>query len=157
MGNQLNTCCAPCGPDGKPIGGGGDMETMRKMGGKSGSEELDEHMNGRGGGGSVPSSPMDRSGSPGSTPNRDSVGNPKVFTFRSMTRTDYFELYDAIHTLVRQNELNKEEENVLYDMIGRQDKKLAAAYQSYKDSGDPMLLLEPLKARMSTRSSTSRK
>ena len=46
-----------------------------------------------------------------------------------MTRSDYFELYDAIHTLVRQDELNKEEENVLYDMIGRQDKKLAAAYQ----------------------------
>ena len=60
---------------------------------------------------------------------RESGGNPKVFTFRSMTRSDYFELYDAIHTLVRQDELNKEEENVLYDMIGRQDKKLAAAYQ----------------------------
>jgi hypothetical protein len=55
-------------------------------------------------------------------------GGNKAFTFRSMTRTDYFELYDAIHTLVRQDELSKDEENMLYDMIGRQDKKLAAAY-----------------------------
>ena len=101
-----------------------------------------------------------------STPSRDSTssvndssrdsGNPKIFTFRSMTRSDYFELYDAIHTLVRQDELNKEEENVLYDMIGRQDKKLAAAYQRYKGNGDPMVLLEPLKERMSTRTPSRR-
>ena len=33
----------------------------------------------------------------------------KNFTFRSMTRQDYFCLYDAIHTLVRQDEITKEQ------------------------------------------------
>ncbi len=53
----------------------------------------------------------------------------KPFTFRNMTRQDYFSLYDAIHTLVRQEEISKEQENTLYDLIGRQDKRLASAYQ----------------------------
>ena len=38
-------------------------------------------------------------------------------------------MYDAIHTLVRQEEISKEQENTLYDLIGRQDKRLASAYQ----------------------------
>ena len=110
------------------------------------------------------SAPMD-------SPAVTAVGD-KNFTFRNMTRQDYFCLYDAIHTLVRQDEISKEEvgfphslsvlrlkpaaiwfadrsgamvhaycvevadidgcvlqENVLYDLIGRQDKGLAAAYQ----------------------------
>ena len=37
--------------------------------------------------------------------------------------------YDAIHNLVRQDEITKEDENVLYDLIGRQDKALAGCYQ----------------------------
>ena len=37
--------------------------------------------------------------------------------------------YDAIHNLVRQDEISKEDENVLYDLIGRQDKALAGCYQ----------------------------
>jgi hypothetical protein len=42
MGNQLNTCCAPCGADGKPLMAG-DMEEVRKLGlQKSGAAELDE-------------------------------------------------------------------------------------------------------------------
>lgn len=42
MGNQLNTCCAPCGPDGKPLTAG-DMEEVRKIGmQKSGAAELEE-------------------------------------------------------------------------------------------------------------------
>ena len=36
---------------------------------------------------------------------------------------------------------------MLYDLIGRQDKALAAAYQRYKDGGDPRVLLEPLQSR----------
>ena len=72
--------------------------------------------------------------------------NPN-FSFRDMTRQDYFCLYDAIHTLVRQDEITKEQENVLYDLIGRQDKALAAAYQRYKDGGNPQVLLEPLQSR----------
>lgn len=42
MGNQLNTCCAPCGADGKPLTAG-DMEEVRKFGlQKSGAAELDD-------------------------------------------------------------------------------------------------------------------
>ena len=37
-----------------------------------------------------------------------SVGD-KNFTFRNMTRQDYFCLYDAIHTLVRQDDISKEQ------------------------------------------------
>ena len=47
------------------------------------------------------SAPMD-------SPAVAAVGD-KNFTFRNMTRQDYFCLYDAIHTLVRQDEISKEE------------------------------------------------
>eukprot|EP00286_Rhodomonas_abbreviata_P020825 CAMPEP_0181295406 /NCGR_PEP_ID=MMETSP1101-20121128/4134_1 /TAXON_ID=46948 /ORGANISM="Rhodomonas abbreviata, Strain Caron Lab Isolate" /LENGTH=142 /DNA_ID=CAMNT_0023400163 /DNA_START=132 /DNA_END=560 /DNA_ORIENTATION=+ len=84
----------------------------------------------------------------------DTGGNPSstaAFTFRNMSRQDYFSLYDAIHRLVRQEEISKEQENMLYDMIGRQHKGLAAAYKKYKDSDehDPLVLIEPLKEKMS--------
>lgn len=38
----------------------------------------------------------------------------KNFSFRNMTRQDYFCLYDAIHTLVRQDEISKEQVPLLY-------------------------------------------
>jgi hypothetical protein len=38
----------------------------------------------------------------------------KIFSFRNMTRQDYFCLYDAIHTLVRQDEISKEQVPLLY-------------------------------------------
>jgi hypothetical protein len=63
-------------------------------------------------------------------PGNELLTPTKQFTFRNMTRQDYFSLYDAIHTLVRQEEISKEQENTLYDLIGRQDKRLASAYQA---------------------------
>lgn len=38
----------------------------------------------------------------------------KISSFRNMTRQDYFCLYDAIHTLVRQDEISKEQVPLLY-------------------------------------------
>ena len=64
----------------------------------------------------------------------------RQFTFRNMTRQDYFSLYDAIHTLVRQEEISKEQENTLYDLIGRQDKRLASAYQVTHNSATSYFL-----------------
>ena len=58
-----------------------------------------------------------------------------------MTRQDYFSLYDAIHTLVRQEEITKDQENTLYDLIGRQDRRLASAYQVR--ASFPLLLCLP--------------
>lgn len=60
------------------------------------------------------------------------AGNPSStsnFTFRNFTRQDYFTLYDAIHKLTRQEEISKDQEELLYDLIGRQDKALATAYK----------------------------
>ena len=64
----------------------------------------------------------------------------RQFTFRNMTRQDYFSLYDAIHTLVRQEEISNEQENTLYDLIGRQDKRLASAYQVTHNSATSYFL-----------------
>uniref|UniRef100_A0A7S4PJ68 Uncharacterized protein n=1 Tax=Guillardia theta TaxID=55529 RepID=A0A7S4PJ68_GUITH len=64
------------------------------------------------------------------------------FSFGQMTRQDYFLLYDAIHSLVRSRKISKEEENKLYDLIGKQDPAIAMAFQKYKVSGDTTSLQE---------------
>ena len=42
---------------------------------------------------------------------------------------------DGIHTLLKERKIGKEQENELYELIGQQDKRLAAAYIKYKDTG----------------------
>ena len=42
---------------------------------------------------------------------------------------------DGIHTLLKERKIGKEHENELYELIGQQDKRLAAAYVKYKDTG----------------------
>mmetsp|Transcript_83680 Transcript_83680/g.135718 ORF Transcript_83680/g.135718 Transcript_83680/m.135718 type:complete len:140 (-) Transcript_83680:359-778(-) len=134
MGNAGSAieCCGPCSIDKNGARGIRDMEDVRAMDPRDGDTRQNDKTRGI-----LPES--------SSLP---SVGD-KNFTFRNMTRQDYFCLYDAIHTLVRQDDISKEQENVLYDLIGRQDKGLAAAYQRYKEGGDPVVLLEPLKDRNS--------
>uniref|UniRef100_A0A7S0QBY6 Uncharacterized protein n=1 Tax=Cryptomonas curvata TaxID=233186 RepID=A0A7S0QBY6_9CRYP len=135
MGQQISSelskiqqplyCCAPCNVDSK---GRGDVEDLRKV---QATDEIFPLQKGHGENGNDLPTPT------------------KPFTFRNMTRQDYFSLYDAIHTLVRQEEISKEQENTLYDLIGRQDKRLASAYQLYKEAGDPTVLLDALKDRVS--------
>jgi len=140
MGNAGSAieCCGPCSIDKNGTRGIRDMEDVRAMDPRDGS-------NTRQNGDKMADKTRGMSSESASVP----AGGDKNFTFRNMTRQDYFCLYDAIHTLVRQDEISKEQENVLYDLIGRQDKGLATAYQRYKDGGDPVALLEPLKDRNS--------
>lgn len=56
-------------------------------------------------------------------------------SFRTMSKQDYLLLYDGIHTLLKERKIGKEQENELYELIGQQDKRLAAAYVQYKDTG----------------------
>ena len=56
-------------------------------------------------------------------------------SFRTMSKQDYLLLYDGIHTLLKERKIGKEQENELYELIGQQDKRLAAAYVKYKDTG----------------------
>eukprot|EP00277_Geminigera_cryophila_P042751 CAMPEP_0173070722 /NCGR_PEP_ID=MMETSP1102-20130122/8795_1 /TAXON_ID=49646 /ORGANISM="Geminigera sp., Strain Caron Lab Isolate" /LENGTH=148 /DNA_ID=CAMNT_0013939063 /DNA_START=133 /DNA_END=579 /DNA_ORIENTATION=- len=82
------------------------------------------------------SSLMDESIGPGGM-----KGGP---SFRTMSKQDYLLLYDGIHTLLKERKIGKEQENELYELIGQQDKRLAAAYVKYKDTGQVDALVEPL-------------
>mmetsp|Transcript_39776 Transcript_39776/g.94305 ORF Transcript_39776/g.94305 Transcript_39776/m.94305 type:complete len:163 (+) Transcript_39776:166-654(+) len=150
MGNTLE-CCAPCTLDQK-------QEARRMQPGRTiESREKDSKTE------DPPGTPkkQDTPGTRGvvlddepsldlSQTNSDAGGNPSStsnFTFRNFTRQDYFTLYDAIHKLTRQEEISKDQEELLYDLIGRQDKALATAYKKYKDDHDPLVLIEAIKGR----------
>mmetsp|Transcript_32326 Transcript_32326/g.86190 ORF Transcript_32326/g.86190 Transcript_32326/m.86190 type:complete len:129 (-) Transcript_32326:13-399(-) len=67
-------------------------------------------------------------------------------SFRTMTKQDYLNLYDGIHSLLAEKKIGREQENELYELIGKQDKQLAAAYQEFKCTGNAEALTKPLKS-----------